>query len=606
MSYDYSSSDRQLNLPNPFKIENIFLGISAFVVGGLGLTLLFLARANINAQAAYGQYLALAAGVVLIVIAVKLAFNALTQLRFFFGRGRPMSLAPDLAPQQVGESGEANELKETLRQQALVFPEPRGALSGLLYSYVPNLIYAPSPLQGLANRQFKNAITMMVLLLSLIFALLFGRVGADNDSWQRVTQWIGLAYLGYVLVILMQPSGKMLNAQKIQAELSPKSLVIAIVFAIVGPVVLLMLAKFLPIIRGISPYPAVFVAMGVALLIYGLFFITLIRQVSRPPQTNVANKQDSWNINCHPGQIMGELDRALQEIWEEKIPNRCYLRQDANVDMNAKAGKFTAEIVEETQPFPTMRESLSFGMALSNPRYGLLVLLDTVGTLLWCLAAGAVYAFGRAMMSSGAVDTSVQPNTFLLYATIFGALASFSFLAASELWMRFEFSSRIVWLQLEGQYTTTRLDHGNQLNDTIRSSTNVIKIESMTYRLWCANITSTTFGKDAARHIMAMAGDANFAETMTVRLKEFALNQANIFAPTSRGDLERHTALAALNQTSRDLLALNKSTAQVSPSDASPAIKVLATLLAHCPACGAGIDVANSFCAECGQKLKTD
>lgn len=604
MSYDYSSSDRQLNLPNPFKIENIFLGISAATISGLGLLLLFSARAKLNNSGAYGQYVALAVSIVLLAVAIKLAFNMLTQLRFFFGRGRPMSLAQELRPQQVGASPEANELKETLRQQALVFPEPQGALSGLLYSYVPNLIYAPRPIQGLANRQFKNAITMLVLLLSLVFALLFGRVGADEDSWQRVSHWIGLAYLGYVVMILMQPSGAMLAAREVWAELSPKGLVMAIVFAIVGPVILLMAAKFLPMIRGISPYPAVFVAMVVALLIYVLFFITLMRQVSQPPQTNVANKQESWNINCHPEQIVGELDRALQENWEEKIPNRCYFRQNANIDMNAKAGKFAAEIIEETQPFPVLTESLSFGAALSNPRYALLVLLNTAGTVLWCLAAGAMYVFGQAMINTGGGDTGMQPYTSLLYTIIFGALASFAFVAAHALWMRFDFTSRIVWLQLEGQYVTTRLDHGNQLNDTIRSSTNVIKIESMTYRLWCANLTSTTFGKDSARHIVAMAGDTNFTETMTLRLKEFALNQASIFAPVSRADLERHVALTNLNEASRDPETLQKLTSQLQQTATPQAVQIGATLLVQCPACGSGVETKDIFCGDCGQKLK--
>jgi len=155
-----------------------------------------------------------------------------------------------------------------------------------------------------------------------------------------------------------------------------------------------------------------------------------------------------------------------------------------------------------------------------------------------------------------------------------------------------------------GQYVTTRLDHGNQLNDTIRSSTNVIKIESMTYRLWCANLTSATFGKDSARHIVAMAGDTNFTETMTLRLKEFALNQASIFAPVSRADLGRHAALTNLNEASRDPETLQKLTSQLQQTATPQAVQIAATLLVQCPACGSGVETKDIFCGDCGQKLK--
>ena len=143
-----------------------------------------------------------------------------------------------------------------------------------------------------------------------------------------------------------------------------------------------------------------------------------------------------------------------------------------------------------------------------------------------------------------------------------------------------------------------------KLNDTIRSSTNVIKIESMTYRLWCANLTSATFGKDSARHIVAMAGDTNFTETMTFRRKEFALNQASIFAPVSRADLERHAALTNLNEASRDPETLQKLTSQLQQTATPQAVQIGATLLVQCPACGSGVETKDIFCGDCGQKLK--
>jgi hypothetical protein len=88
-----------------------------------------------------------------------------------------------------------------------------------------------------------------------------------------------------------------------------------------------MAAEILPMIRGISPYPAVFVAaMVVALLIYVLFYYIDATSNWRPATANnVANKQVvEYQLSSHPGEIVGELDRALQRKLgeEKKFPNR--------------------------------------------------------------------------------------------------------------------------------------------------------------------------------------------------------------------------------------------------------------------------------------------
>lgn len=598
MAYDYSSSDRQLNLPNPLKVENIFLALSALLVGSISLVLLFNVRATLPSATGSGKFLALGVGIALLTVSVYLLFRMLTQLRFYFGRGRPDGLAAELAPQQVGITQDAQALSENMRQQALVYPEPTGALSGLLYSHVPNLIFAPIPLQQLANRQFKNAVLMLVLLASLTFALLFGRVGADDTTWQRVSQWIGLIYLVYVGVILLQPSGDALAARRMRGELTIQALVITIAFAIVGPVLLVMSAKFLPDPRWLTPFPAVFVVMMIALVIYALFFVSLMRYVKQPPQTSVAMQQEQWNLNCHPNQINTELDRALQETWPEKIPNRRYARIDAEIQPGTSAGQFSSQTIEETQPFPTTNESISFSSAIADTRFVFLVALNFVGTLLWALCAGAALAFANEVLKA----TPTNPQIFLLYSVAFGVLARFAFLAAHILWNRFEFNSRLLWIEMQGQFTVARLDHGNQLTDTIRSSAQAIKIEAMTFRIWCANITSVTFGKDSARTIVAMAGDSDYAKNLTQRLRNFATNQASIFTPTADADLERHAKLVAMNAAAHrpDALAALQSSIQAKTA----AIATHAADDAQCPQCRAEIIGPAAFCSSCGYKLR--
>ena len=179
MSYEYSSSSQNFTFPNPLREHNLFIGGAAVVSGAAGLVLLFQARAALHTGARIDALAAAVVAFALVSVGGYLLFALFGQLRFFFGRGRPQGLAPQLQPDQIGSSAAAEStIKETLRQQALEYPEPADPLSGLLYYLVPDLIYSPRPVRAFAERQFQAGMLTAALLAGLIVSAILG--GGDG------------------------------------------------------------------------------------------------------------------------------------------------------------------------------------------------------------------------------------------------------------------------------------------------------------------------------------------------------------------------------------------------------------------------------------------
>ncbi|MCQ8811759.1 hypothetical protein NQU36_27790, partial [Escherichia coli] len=69
--------------------------------------------------------------------------KALRQLRLFFGRNQPVGLAPELPKDVEGSSPDGEGLRETIRQNAINYSVPTGAIDNLLYSLVRDLVFSP-------------------------------------------------------------------------------------------------------------------------------------------------------------------------------------------------------------------------------------------------------------------------------------------------------------------------------------------------------------------------------------------------------------------------------------------------------------------------------
>ena len=139
MAYDYSSESKRLELPNPYRLQNRLLWVCSAILLAAGVTSLFWARSALQDQALRLVAGPLIAGLAMLAAGLLCAATAARRMRFFFGRGRPTSLAPEIPPGANGGSKPADAVKEILRQGGISYPEPQRASEGMLYHWSPKL-----------------------------------------------------------------------------------------------------------------------------------------------------------------------------------------------------------------------------------------------------------------------------------------------------------------------------------------------------------------------------------------------------------------------------------------------------------------------------------
>jgi hypothetical protein len=520
-------------------------------------------------------------------------------LRFFFGRGRPASLAPEVAIGATGNSRNADHFKAMLRQGGLEYPEPQGALNGVLYHAVPRLITAPLVVQELAQRHFFNALAFVVTTASFVVAwALFGT--------PATRPLIGIAYFVFGAFVLLKPL-----ASGGRANLSNMSLILLVVTAVVGPVLAGMLGKSLPPIS-FSVHGQAFFLLIACLLAVSLILLAVFAQVDQPPPTERSCEQLTLSMNGPPGALFTELDRKLQDQWSEKIPNRRYTRLEPVTEGAAGSGRFAGELFEETQPMPMSgTEAPTLIGALQAHRHRWLVVLDFYATIL--VLVGAVFAllYVRNFDPAHLLDSGLTNHAPIGYSVICLVVAAFCFQSAAAIWGRFSFESVLVWVELLGVWQSSRIGTGNQFSSRMQTQNDVVRVESMTLRVWRARIESVVFGKDSARQVTAMFGTAEDARRLAAELSEFAAQQSVFIAPQAQEDQRR---LAALQATEAQLLGRPADAAAIGAAQAHDALRIAAAhgggaaaaqpaAARFCAACGARAIATARYCADCGQSL---
>lgn len=594
MSYDYSSESKLLELPNPYRLQNRLLWLCAALLLAAGVTSLFWARDALQGQVARSAAAPLLAGLVMLIAGILCAATAARRLRFFFGRGRPASLAPEIPTGATGGSPAADKVKEILRQGGLTYPEPKGAIEGLLYHWAPTLITAPLVVQALAQRTMFNLLAVGATLVSFAVSwLLFGTA--------QTRPWIAILYLLFGAFFILQP---VLSSRR--AKLSVLSLVGLIAVAILGPVLIGTIGPKLPSLGGFSAGTQTTVMLVTALVACGLGLVAVLAQVDAAPQTRASVEQNRLSMNAPPASLMDELDRTLQSEWTERIPNRRYARIDPVTTAATPAGTFAGELFDETQPLPLPgTQAPSFGSALGHRRHRPLLLLDLYATALTiaAVAFALVFVNGFDPLAAGAANRYSLLGT----AAILAFVAAFCFQSAAGLWGRFDFESQLVWVEMVGSYQTSRIGTGNNFSSRMNTENDVVRTEAMTLRVWRARIESVVFGKDATRQVTAMFSTEKPAKALSAHLMDFARDQSVLVAPTASTDQAR---IAALNAGERALTGpsdalpaaqlqheMQKSQALASAGVAPPALR------RFCTACGTAAGPEARFCSNCAAPL---
>ncbi len=603
MTYEYSS-EAKLDFPNPYRLENIFWSCRAAVLLVCAIALLFLARKHLAAQAMGSFVVPVALGVLLFVLAIWNFVHIAQQLRVFFGRGQPAGLAPELAPDQLGTSDAAMSLSQTVRQGALEFAIPSGPLNGVLYSVVRNLITAPAYVQQALQSRFANLASYAFLLVIMMVAMLFV-YGSAIDAW------VGAFFLALVVFMAVKPVSGGDESSKVSFNLV--QVVLLVVAAILGPVLLTMISSKLPDLAWASFGTQALIILGALVLIEAVFFIAVQRNIDEPPSVSKVDTQVSVSFNSDPNLLMQELDREMQRNWSHRIPNRRYARILPQVPLNQRAGNFKGIVMEESQPLaPSAISKIDWETAMAYPRFFWLAVIDILGVLMTVLGSAALVYFALKFNPQG------DWKPVMGYATLglsLVAVGGYAFRSAHTLWGRFDFESKLTWVEMEGSFIRSKIDLGNRLQDRVFTERDVINVENMTLRVWVTQLRSVVFGHQSQgsatqRIITGMLGLPQDAQYMKDLITQFAAQQSIVIAPAAAEDARRMASMGMMNQlgaASHAPAALSQAAVTdlvvQAASGSGLASQPKARGAVFCRACGTKNSGDASFCEGCGAAL---
>jgi hypothetical protein len=258
----------------------------------------------------------------------------------------------------------------------------------------------------------------------------------------------------------------------------------------------------------------------------------------------MTNHLEVVSFNGAPNQIMVQFARTLQDLWFEKIPNRRYIAVPPQVV--GQRGSFSGEVLEESQPVPTEGNALTLSYALTAREYRFLVAVAGLALLLIAGASAlSLTAVLRWPANSMADALNLVANAALCF-----LLALFCLKSSQLLWRRFRFTSRLYWLEMQGNFQESNVDFGNIVQDRFKSTKAVTNVEDMTLRLWVADVDSICYGRDRPRFVVGMAGNTAESQRLCQALADFARGQAVLVSPTSSRDVERASQIADMNRAS--------------------------------------------------------
>ena len=294
----------------------------------------------------------------------------------------------------------------------------------------------------------------------------------------------------------------------------------------------------------------------------------------------------------------------MQAQWTERVPNRRYSRLEPLTPLTEKSGSFSGELMEESQPVPRSGMVVdSFSTALSNNTHRWLVLSDLICTVMLIAAAGMVLAFTSAFDPRSPLAGSAM--SLVGSALIFGMVARFGLRNAALLWGRFDFTSELTWVEMQGTYQVSRIGTGNQFSSQMQTQSDIVRVESMTLRVWRARLESVVFGKDNTRQVTALFSTDTEAKALLDSLVHFGMGQSVIAAPQAVEDQRR---LAQIGQSSQALAAavggaeVPSAMLLASTAENTAALTVAAKF---CTACGTKAPAEGRFCSACGGAIGT-
>jgi hypothetical protein len=601
VSYEFNAANGRFEISNPYRLENVVLLFCGGVATITALYMLLGARTGI-ASAEANALRAVVVGVVLLFVGLGFIGKALTQLRYYFGRGRPHDLSNPDDPATRDSRGRAAWLKESLRQNSLVYSEPRGPISGLLHHLIGNLIFAPREVRFMAEVQFFNALFTVALLLCILVGWMLYPEGSATD-------WIAVFVAAALARPLIRRISGAQGAVVARAPANKLTVVLMALIPILGPPLLAKIATFLPDISAYHIARTVMICLLILLVTQGLFFAALLQQLLPQPAINMSCEQRTLSLNGNPAKLFEELERLLQTRWTETIPNRAYSAVRPPDVVSGQSGSFAAELLQETQPTPdgALDQGGPISEALTQSRTRSVAALLLLGALTF-VAGTIAAATARLSVAEHAQIAHFVSSSILAVVLLVAAL--YALRSAHLLLGRVDFSSTLLWIEFAGTYEEAEINVGNQLTTALSSTKKVINVETMTLRVWVAELTSVILQKDGSRDLIGMRGRPDLAAYYADHLTNFARQMSSVVAPVSQADQARIAALGRAQQESGlmspagvALPGMSSNPAVAGPAQSSAGQAVTAAKR-FCESCGSQLSPAAAFCSTCGTKVQ--
>lgn len=543
MSYDYGTGQQGLNYPNPYVIQNKFLFMKFFLFSVSAIVLFAMAKIDLGKNLYSKMSIELIFAFLFIAYSISLGVKLSKQIRVFFGRGQPASLATEVPLDGAGTSPAANQLKETIRQGALTIETPTVPFSGFLYNWFKDLIISPKEIRTLTEHVFGNIIKTGILLGCFLLSGLF-------SYKTNASGYLGLFFIVVTSWLVIKP---LIHQRFNQINITMSSFWQLILLSIAFPIAIIFINKNypnqLPNLENFNFSMQSFTILLVILASEFLNLWALKKQLIRPDGITTSFEQSSVSFNAHPNQLLVEIERKLQASWVATIPNRVYSKIIPEISKET-TGNFYGLVMQETQPMvhESKNNVLTFSNAVIDDKMSKIIYIEGLGFLLNLICLSYIFSSIYGL------------NTInLLYGVswiplVIGFLALSSYLnkICHELWGRFDFESTLYIFEWQGNFTKAKMNFGNHLRDTVQAEKNIINIEEMTLRVWVTNIHSVVFGHginsaNNVRSIIKMVGVKQDCKDWLKHITQFAQSQSMILKPTSAEDFKNADSLTQLN-----------------------------------------------------------
>ena len=478
MSRDVSKPRGTEEFPNPLALANVLHYAVAAVTGVAGMWLGVLATGEGGLD------------VVRLVGAFLLVLVAMTHAGWAW-RYSYFSISPEnIQPLQARANEPTPDYLKVIIENGIPTLDPTsGTLANMLLKKVPGIRHAPGFIQRIGVAQWERSLFAAAILASFVVAMLL----TWGKPAQPIVAWL---YLLLVLTRVVRPWGIVVRLIKQQ----PEVLTDLATGVRRGDIALLVLLAIAPLLARIIPgeqivarlyyVPSmltVWVTLGLlvaSVLVGWLCYLALVAQTAelekskadeRPLDLPVGKadmrhafaRLDTFLYNfIGPGSRHGFIPKPVKPPVDPLLPQRqgsspFYGLRFVESAPRASAGQgkvALAERFQEVLKSSRERPILLLGVA------GVVMMFTFVGMFFWFLGELP------ALVASFEIVLAVTALASVL------AAAEYAFAMAHQLWQRFDYTSEVLKIEVQGHY---QVDH-QILRDQLTASTGVVRTGSET------------------------------------------------------------------------------------------------------------------------------